>query len=82
MDIITVNGSEILLGCFVNLYKKTISAYNGIIVKISNYYDAITYGLLQVMHFNDLCLLFYSPVSIISLFDISYSIELKILIKL
>ena len=77
MDIISVNGSEISLGCFVNLHKKTIYASNGIIVKISNYYDAITYGLLQVMHFNDLHLLFYSQVSIISLFDTSYSIEVS-----
>ena len=77
MDIITVNGSEISLGCFVNLHKKMIYAYNEIIVKISNYYDAITYGLLQVMHFNDLHLLFYSQVSIISLFDTSYSIEVN-----
>ena len=77
MDIITVNGSEISLGCFFNLHKKTIYAYNGIIVKISNYYDAITYGLLQVMHFNNLHLLFYSQVSIISLFDTNYSIELN-----
>ena len=77
MNIITVNGSEISLGCFVNLHKKMIYTYNGIIVKISNYYGAITYGLLQVMHFNDLHLLFYSQVSIISLFDTSYSIELN-----
>ena len=77
MDIITVNGSEISLGCFVNLHKKMIYAYNGLIVKISNYYDATTYGLLQVMQFNDLRFLFYPQVSIISLFDTSYSIELN-----
>ena len=28
--------------------------YNGIFAKISNYYVTITYGLLQLMHFNDL----------------------------
>ena len=32
--------------------------YNGIFAKISNYYVTITYGLLQLMHFNDLRLLF------------------------
>ena len=28
--------------------------YNGIFAKISNYYVTITYGLLQLMHFNAL----------------------------
>ena len=37
-------------------------SHNGIFAKINKYYDAITYGLLQVMHFNDLCLLFCSQV--------------------
>ena len=27
--------------------------YNGIFAKISNYYVTITYGLLQLMYFND-----------------------------
>ena len=58
MDIIAVNGSEISLGCLVNLHKKMVYAYNGIIAKINNYYVTITYGLLQLMHFNDLHLLF------------------------
>ena len=58
MDIIAVNGQEISLGYFVNLHKKTVYVYNGIFAKISNYYVTITYGLLQIMHFNDLHLLF------------------------
>ena len=41
MDIITVNGQEILLGCFVNLHNKMVYVYNGIFAKISNYYDTI-----------------------------------------
>ena len=36
--------------------------HNGIFAKINKYYDAITYGRLQVMHFNDLRLLFCSQV--------------------
>ena len=54
MDIIAVNGQEISLGCFVNLHKKTACVYIGIFAKISNYYVTITYGLWQLMHFNDL----------------------------
>ena len=58
MNIIVVNGQEISLGCFVNLHKKTVYAYNGIIVTISNYYDTITQWSIAIMHCNDLHLLF------------------------
>ena len=67
MDIIADNGQEISLGCFVNLHTKTACVSNGIFAKINKYYVSITHGLLQVMHFNDLCLLgsYYS-----SLYDL------------
>ena len=39
-----------------------VYTHNGILTKINKYYDAIPYGLLQVMHFNDLCLLFCAQV--------------------
>ena len=57
MDITTVNGPEISLGCFVNSHTKTACVRNGLSVKINKYYVAITLGLLQLMHYNDLCLL-------------------------
>ena len=57
MDIITVNGPEISLGCFVNLHTKTVCVRNGLFVKINKYYVSITLGPLQLMHSNDLCLL-------------------------
>ena len=57
MDIISVNGQEISLGCLVNLHMKTACVSNGIFAKINKYYDSITHGLLQLMHSNDLHLL-------------------------
>ena len=57
MDIISVNGQEISLGCLVNLHTKTACVSNGIFAKINKYYDSITHGLLQLMHSNDLHLL-------------------------
>ena len=54
MDIIAVNGQEISLGCFVNLHMKVACVSNGIIAKINKYYVSITFGLLQLMHSNDL----------------------------
>ena len=43
MNIISVNGLEITLGCFVNLHMKTAWVYNGISTKINSYYNAITH---------------------------------------
>ena len=57
MDIIAINGQEISLGCFVNLHMKAACVSNGIIAKINKYYVSITFGLLQLMHSNDLRLL-------------------------
>ena len=57
MDIIAVNGQEISLGCFVNSHTKAACVSNGIIAKINKYYVSITFGLLQLMHSNDLRLL-------------------------
>ena len=57
MDIIAVNGQEILLGCFVNLNTKMACVPNGISAKINKYYDSITHDLPQLIHSNDLCLL-------------------------
>ena len=62
MNIIAVNGSEITLGYFVNLHEKMVYTHNGILTKINKYYDAIIYGLLQIMHLNDLRLLFCAEV--------------------
>ena len=45
MNVITTNGQEITLGCFVNLHEKMVYTYNGIFTKISKYYDVISYGL-------------------------------------
>ena len=70
MDIIAVNGQEISLGCFVNLHTKMACVPNGIFAKINKYYDSITYGLLHLMHSNDLCLL----VPIIHHFMICYQL--------
>ena len=57
MDIIAINGQEITLGCFVNLYTKMACVSNGIIAEINKYYVSITLGVLQLMHSNDLRLL-------------------------
>ena len=54
MNVIAINGQKITLGCFVNLHEKTIYTNNGIFTKISKYYDVISYGLYNIMHFNDL----------------------------
>ena len=51
MDIITVNGHEISLGCFVNLHAKTACVYNVIFAKISNYYDTITHWSVAINAF-------------------------------
>ena len=51
MDIITVNGHEISLGCFVNLHAKTACVYNVIFAKISNYYDTITHWSIAINAF-------------------------------
>ena len=39
-----------------------VYTHNGIFSKINKYYGAITSGLLQIMHFNDLRLLFCGKV--------------------
>ena len=62
MNIIAVNGQEITLGHFVTLHEETVYTHNGIFTKINKDYDTITYGLLQIMHFNDLRLLFGAKV--------------------
>ena len=46
-----VNGPELSLGCFVNLHKKTVYVYNGIFVKISNYYDTIMHWSIAINAF-------------------------------
>ena len=66
------------LGCFVNLHTKTACVPNGIFAKINKYYDSITHGLLQLMHFNDLCLL----VTVIHHLRIMICYQLRIKIKL
>ena len=57
MDIIAVNGQGISLGRFINLHAKTVGVRNGLFVKINKYYASITFGQVQLMHSNDLCLL-------------------------
>ena len=49
---------------------KTVYTHNGIFTKINKYYDAITYGLLQIMHFNDLRLLFCAQVKDLNTFRV------------
>ena len=44
-----------------------VYTHNGIFTKINKYYDAITYGLLEIMHSNDLRLLFSAKVKILTL---------------
>ena len=60
MNIIAINGHEISLGGLVNLHEKTVYTHNGLFAKINKYYEAIIYGPLLIMDFNDLRLLFYS----------------------
>ena len=49
--------------------------YNGILAKINNYYVTITYGLLQLMHFNDLHLLFTIIHHLMICYQLLYRIE-------
>ena len=70
MNIIALNGQEISLGCFVNLHEKTVYTYNGICTKINKYYDAIPYGLLKIMHCNDLHLLCCAKVKDLNTFRV------------
>ena len=37
MDIIVFNGQQITLGCFSNLYEKTVYANNGDFTEVSTY---------------------------------------------
>ena len=46
--------------------------------KINKYYDAITYGLLKIMHFNDVCLLFSAKVKDFHTSQVLLNVNIKI----
>ena len=58
MNIIAINGYEITLGCFVNLHIKHHVSIMEYLLKLTTIITLLHIGLLQLMHFNDLCLLF------------------------